>query len=201
MSTTTTNKMPGAVYAVAGAGELAYRQLLKLPAVTAGITAELRRSDLPARVEQFGADLRAELPARVAGLRAELPARVEQLRAELPARVEQFRADFPAAMTTFVSEAYQVYNDLVALGEAVVEGRRDSDDKIVVKATTGTPSRGPRTVKKTTKAATATKATKTAKTAKPTKAAPKATKATKATKPTKATGSTAPKRNRPASPK
>ena len=175
MSTTTT-RMPGPVYAVAGAGELAYQQLLKLPAVTAGITAELRRSDLPARVEQFRADLKAELPARVAGFRAELPARIEQLRAE-----------FPAAMTTFVSEAYQVYNELVARGEAVVEARRNG--KIVVKASTGTPSRDPATARKTTKATKPTKATKTAKT---TKAAPKATKST---------GSTAAKRTRPASPK
>jgi hypothetical protein len=36
MSTTTTDRIPAPVYAIAGAGELAYRQLLKLPAATAG---------------------------------------------------------------------------------------------------------------------------------------------------------------------
>ena len=182
MSTTTT-RMPGPVYAVAGAGELAFQQLLKLPAVTAELADELRRADLPARVEKF----RADLPGRVEKLRADLPGRVEKVRADLPARVEQLRAELPAAMTTFVSEAYQVYNDLVARGEAVVEARRNG--KIVVKASTGTPSRDPATARKTTKATKPTKATKTAKT---TKAAPKATKST---------GSTAAKRTRPASPK
>src|SRR5262245_47226002 len=106
MSTTTT-RIPTPVYAVAGAGELAYRQLLKLPAVTAELQKDLAglRAELPGRV----ADLRAELPARVEQLRSELPARVEQLRSELPARVEQLRSELPAAVNGFVADAASVY--------------------------------------------------------------------------------------------
>ncbi len=103
-TTTNTNRMPRPVYAVAGAGDLAYRQLMKLPRM-AELRAELParvealRAELPARVEQF----RAELPARVDALRAELPGRVEQFRAELPSRVEALRTEVPAAVNTFVA--------------------------------------------------------------------------------------------------
>jgi hypothetical protein len=58
-----TTRIPTPVYAVAGVGDIAYRQLR---------------------------ELREEIPSRVAGLRteiAEIPARVERARAEVPATV------------------------------------------------------------------------------------------------------------------
>lgn len=94
--TTRTTRIPPAVYAVAGAGEAAYRQLRKLPALAEGL-----REELPARVER----LREDLPERVATLRTEIPARVDRLRAEV------------------VAEAQETYRKLVARGEKIV-GRR-----------------------------------------------------------------------------
>ena len=114
-----TTKIPAPVYAVAGAGDLAYRQLLKLPAWPS-----CARS-CPARV----AALRAELPARVEQLRAELPGRVDAAarRAPGPGRAAPGRVAepgrgscaprCPAAVNTFVAEAVQVYSGLVARGD------------------------------------------------------------------------------------
>jgi hypothetical protein len=64
---TSTSRLPKPLYAVAGAGELAYRRL----------------RTLPERVEA----LRERITPRVRTLRAELPGRVEALRTEVPARV------------------------------------------------------------------------------------------------------------------
>lgn len=94
--TTRATRIPPAVYAVAGAGEAAYRQLRKLPALAEGL-----REEIPARVERF----REDLPERVATLRTEVPARVDRLRAEV------------------IAEAQEAYRKLVARGEKVV-GRR-----------------------------------------------------------------------------
>jgi hypothetical protein len=69
-STTTRLRKP--LYAVAGAGELAYRRLQRLP-------------------EQVEA-LRELITPRVRSLRDELPGRVEALRAEVPSRVTTFVA-------------------------------------------------------------------------------------------------------------
>jgi hypothetical protein len=60
-------RLPKPLYAVAGAGELAYRRL----------------RTLPERVEA----LREQVTPRMRTLRAELPGRVEALRSEVPARV------------------------------------------------------------------------------------------------------------------
>ena len=64
---TGTIRLPKPIYAVAGAGEIAYRRL----------------RTLPERVEA----LRERVAPRVRTLRQELPSRVESLRTELPARV------------------------------------------------------------------------------------------------------------------
>jgi heparin binding hemagglutinin HbhA len=135
---TMTTRIPDAVFAVAGAGELAYVQLRKLPAVTAGI-----RAQLPGRV----AELRADLPTRMAELRADLPTRVAELRSEIPARVSNLRADFPNAVNAFVVGAYHVYHDLVARGERVVaEGRAASNGatRMAPKAAAPTKATAPR---------------------------------------------------------
>jgi heparin binding hemagglutinin HbhA len=124
MSTTTNPKYPTAVYAVAGAGDLAYRELLNaLPMVT-GLSArvEALRAELPGRVERRVERLRAEFPVRV----ATLPDRV----AGLPARVEQLRTEVPAAVNTFVAEAVQVYSDLVVRGTKVVDGPRPTTSPV-----------------------------------------------------------------------
>jgi hypothetical protein len=136
MSTTTSTKIPGPVYAVAGAGDLAYRQLLNsLPRV----------AELPARVEA----LRAELPGRVEQLRAGLPGRVEQLRSDLPVRMAEFparvealrtelRTEVPAAVNSFVAEAVSVYSGLVARGTKVVANARTRDAAASTSASTST---------------------------------------------------------------
>ena len=70
MTTTDTThrpRLPKPIYAVAGAGEIAFRRLRTLP-------------------EQVEA-LRERIAPRVRTLRAELPGRVETLRSEVPARV------------------------------------------------------------------------------------------------------------------
>lgn len=100
----TTTRLPRPLYAVAGAGELAYRQL----------------RTLPGRVEA----LREQLTPRVRTLRAELPGRVEALRTELPGRVEAMRTEMPARVNTLVAGAREVYGDLVARGEQVVGAAR-----------------------------------------------------------------------------
>jgi hypothetical protein len=136
-------KIPSSVYAVAGAGEYAYRQLRKLPAVAA--------------------ELREELPNRVAELRTEIPARVERARSELTGR------RVPDAMNTLLAEGLRVYTTLVARGEKVVNrGRRQAATTVapvgdVVKKPTGRAA-APRSVKVAPKAAPAPrKATRTAK--------------------------------------
>jgi len=71
--TSATTRLPKPLYAVAGAGELAYRRL----------------RTLPERVEA----LRERITPRVRTLRSELPGRVEALRTEVPTRVNALVAE------------------------------------------------------------------------------------------------------------
>jgi hypothetical protein len=83
MTTTvqTTPRLPRPLYAVAGAGELAYRR------ISAGVRT-----------------LRAELPGRVDALRAQVPA----LRAQVPARVTTIVAEARDVYTGLVAHGEQV---------------------------------------------------------------------------------------------
>jgi hypothetical protein len=86
-------RLPKPLYAVAGAGEIAYRRL-------------------------------RTLPERVEALREQLTPRVRTLREQLPGRVEALRAEVPAKVTTLGAGAREVYGDLVARGEKVVDAAR-----------------------------------------------------------------------------
>lgn len=137
-------RIPDPVYAVAGAGDYAYRQLRKLPAVAA--------------------ELREELPNRMAELRTELPARVERARSQTNRRV-------PEAVNTLLAEGLRMYLRLVARGERVVNrGRRQAATTVAPsgevvtrptrrarpaapKATTGAAKATPRAAKATPMAA------------------------------------------------
>lgn len=127
MTTTekTKPRFPSPVYAAAGVGELAYRQLQKLPAATAEL-----REQLPAKVAQLRAELpgkvaelRTELPAKAAELRTEFPAKAAELRTELPAKAAELRTEIPAALTSLAADAYTTYLRLVKRGRKVVDGR------------------------------------------------------------------------------
>jgi heparin binding hemagglutinin HbhA len=190
MSTTT--KYPKPVYAVAGAGDLAYRQLRKLPAVTADLADDMRelRTELPTRVADLragfdsaarAAGLRDELPGRVAGLRDELPARVARLRTEIPALVAELRSEVPAAMNTIVAGAAQVYAGLVARGEKVVNGRQTGSRSQVSTTRKRTPAKATKATKASGRtAATTTRSTAAKAPAKATKTAAKRTRSTAA---------------------
>jgi hypothetical protein len=162
--TETNTKIPAPVYAVAGAGDVALRQLRKLPAVTA--------------------ELRAEIPARAVELGVALPARAAELRAQVATQV-------PAAVQSLMAEAQQVYLELVARGERVVaRGRSVAAEAVDAPAPTTRPATAqPRTTKvdadtpakvRTRRAPATTAAARKA----PARPA-KATRATKATKTTK----------------
>jgi hypothetical protein len=81
-------RLPKPIYAVAGAGEIAYRRLRTLP-------------------EQVEA-LRERVAPRVRTLREELPGRVETLRSELPARVSMLVTEAREVYGGLVARGEQV---------------------------------------------------------------------------------------------
>jgi hypothetical protein len=81
-------RLPKPIYAVAGAGEIAYRRLRTLP-------------------EQVEA-LREQVAPRVRTLRAELPGRVETLRTQLPARVSMLVTEAREVYGGLVARGEQV---------------------------------------------------------------------------------------------
>jgi hypothetical protein len=83
-----TARIPNPVYAVAGAGTLAYRQLLEL------------REEIPARVAGLQKDL--------AELQKEIPARVEQFRADVPTAVNSLVTGAVHAYGTLVAAGEKV---------------------------------------------------------------------------------------------
>jgi len=150
---TTTTKLPAPLYAAAGAGDLAYEQLRKLP----GKVAELRDRAVELRPVVTDASLRADL----AKLR----------------KVARRNAN------ALVTGAASVYDDLVARGEKIVRGNlRGTKARVEITPAAGTVKAqvktGPeRPTRKT--AATRTPATRAP--AKRTPAKRTATKAPKAT--------------------
>jgi hypothetical protein len=107
MTTPSTNKVPGPIYAAAGAGDLAYQQLRKLPA---------RVAELRGRV--------AEVRPAVAGAVTE-----PRLRADLD-RLRELARRNAAVLRTSAQAAQEravtVYGDLVARGQRVMGERRES---------------------------------------------------------------------------
>ncbi len=96
----TKNKLPAPVYAAAGAGELAYEQLRKLPA----------------RV--------AELRERVAANEVDIRADVERLRKAARRNATNMAHATQHATKVAQDRAMAIYTDLVARGEHVVSGTR-----------------------------------------------------------------------------
>jgi hypothetical protein len=85
-NTTTKIRLPRPVYAVAGAGEAAYRRLVRLPRL-AELRAEL--TEVPARVEALRTALRTDLPARVEQRVTTLVAEAREVYTGLVARGER----------------------------------------------------------------------------------------------------------------
>jgi hypothetical protein len=116
-----TRKIPNPLYAAAGAGELAYEQLRKLPERVAEF-----RGQFPERV--------AELRGRVAELRPVVTDAVSERR--LRADIDKLRDSALRNAQVVVSgahvaqeRAFAVYTDLVARGERVVAGARTEQAK------------------------------------------------------------------------
>ncbi|MER7002155.1 hypothetical protein ABT297_03790 [Dactylosporangium sp. NPDC000555] len=111
----TTRKIPTPLYAAAGAGDLAYEQLRKLP----GQVAHLR-----ARVE--------ELRPAVAGAVSEGNLRddLDRLRGMARRNASSFLASAQAGAQVAQDRAIAVYSDLVARGEKVVSTARGAEAKI-----------------------------------------------------------------------
>jgi heparin binding hemagglutinin HbhA len=128
MSQPKTTRIPAPVYAAAGAGELAYRQLLKLPALAnefsgkaAGNGAELR-----GQVNKTAFELRERAVTTTAELRERAAAAAAKLRTGDVER-ERIReaairnaAAFVAGAQAAQEKATAVYTDLIARGERVV---------------------------------------------------------------------------------
>jgi heparin binding hemagglutinin HbhA len=116
MTGTTTRKIPAPLYAAAGAGDLAYQQLRKLP-------------------EQV-----AQLRERVAELRPAVKEAVSEtnLRADLERLRDSARRNLVAGAQLATERATAVYTDLVSRGEKVVRNVRTTEAAIEVAPATGT---------------------------------------------------------------
>jgi heparin binding hemagglutinin HbhA len=129
MTETTKNKIPGPLYAAAGAGDLAYQQLRKLPAVLNELSGKAATSRTELR--ERGAELRERAAASSTELRERARSAAAQLRTNRPATgeldIERLRETARRNMAAFVASAQAaqekataVYEDLVARGAQVV---------------------------------------------------------------------------------
>jgi hypothetical protein len=107
MTQPTKSKIPGPVYAAAGAGDLAYRQLRKLPAVFTQLTGKAVAGT---------AELRERAAANSTGLREKAIAGTAELR-EVARRNA---AAFVAGAQVAQEKATAVYEQLVARGTQVI---------------------------------------------------------------------------------
>jgi len=116
-TSTITRKIPTPLYAAAGAGDLAYEQLRKLPAQVA---------QLRARVE--------ELRPAVSDAVAETKQRVDldRLRGVALRNAESILANAQAGAQVAQNRAVAVYTDLVNRGTKVVAGGRTAEAKIEI---------------------------------------------------------------------
>jgi len=158
-----TTRIPTPVYAVAGVGDIAYRQLREL------------REEIPSRV----AGLRTE----IAGLRTEIPARVERARAEVPATVNSLVDGAFEVYGTLVRRGEKAIGRRRTVTAAV--STHTAPSTTAKKTAAKAPAKRATAAKATTRATTQAPA-KRATTAKATTTPTKATRATKATKRTSA---------------
>lgn len=106
MSQPTKNKIPGPVYAAAGAGELAYEKLRKLPGVLDELSEKAAARTAELRERAKAAELRERATARTAGLRE----KATSGGAELRERAKTARG-----------KATALYEDLVARGARLLD--------------------------------------------------------------------------------
>ncbi|MDG6100647.1 hypothetical protein Daura_03115 [Dactylosporangium aurantiacum] len=118
-TSTTTRKIPTPLYAAAGAGDLAYQQLRKLPAQVA---------HLRARVEEL----------RPAVTDVKLRQDLDRLRGAARRNAESILANAQAGAQVAQDRALAVYTDLVSRGEKVVAGGRTTEAKIEIEPATKT---------------------------------------------------------------
>lgn len=122
-TSTTTRKIPTPLYAAAGAGDLAYEQLRKLPAQVA---------QLRARVEE----LRPAVTDAVADTK--LRADLDRLRGAALRNAESILSNAQAGAQVAQDRALAVYSELVNRGEKVVAGGRTAEAKIEIEPATKT---------------------------------------------------------------
>ena len=175
--TTQKNKYPKAVYAVAGAGELAYEQLKKLPETATKlrnrVEVQLKKIDLAevrGKVETEAKDLRGKvqteldtISGRVKTRVTELRGRINEARTKRSTDADKFRANAQDAVNGIVETAQKQLKTATKQATEVYEGLATRGAKVIGDTQPATKPAAPK--------ATAPKATKT------TKAAPKATKA------------------------
>jgi hypothetical protein len=116
-TSTTTRKIPTPLYAAAGAGDLAYQQLRKLPEHVA---------QLRARVEE----LRPAVTDAVA--ETKLRADLDRLRGVARRNAESILANAQAGAQVAQDRAVAVYAELVNRGTKVVAGGRTTEAKIEI---------------------------------------------------------------------
>ncbi|MGI5145905.1 hypothetical protein ACQEVC_05810 [Plantactinospora sp. CA-294935] len=132
-----TARIPAPLYAVAGAGDLAYQQLRRLPAVVSGLGDEATRTELRSKAVTTTAELREKAIATTAELREKAVLTLRNANsgaANLRNRAANGELDLDrlreatirnAAVVVAGAQAAQeraiaVYGDLVARGERVV---------------------------------------------------------------------------------
>src|SRR5215475_3931088 len=112
-------KIPGPLYAAAGAGDIAIERLRKLPEKVAQL-----QEDLPSRVSVLQDRVTArvaEVPSIVAELRQRVvDADTDKLRENARRNAETFFAQAQAQAKTAQERAVALYADLVTRGEQVV---------------------------------------------------------------------------------
>ncbi|MEQ4300878.1 hypothetical protein ABNF97_05705 [Plantactinospora sp. B6F1] len=152
-----TARIPAPLYAVAGAGDLAYQQLRRLPAVVSGLGDEVTRTELREKAVTTTAELREKAIATTAELRQKAaltlrnakPGATNLRHRAANGELDRLReatirnaAVVVAGAQAAQERAIAVYGDLVARGERVVgSGVVQAADTVNADMTaTGTPA-------------------------------------------------------------
>jgi hypothetical protein len=109
------------LYAYVGAGDLALEKLREIPTEWSEITAAL--SDEAAKVQEAMSAEMARLQEHLSVEKLQATQTVEQLR-ELPEQATELRSQLQDHAMALSDRAGDLYTDLVARGERVVESRR-----------------------------------------------------------------------------
>ena len=109
------------LYAYVGAGDLALEKLREIPMEWSEITAAL--SDEAAKVQEAMSAEMSRLHEQLSVEKLQATLTVEQLR-ELPEQATELRSQFQDHAMALGDQAGDLYQDLVARGQRVVESRR-----------------------------------------------------------------------------